>query len=195
MCECCPTAGAVTADGPIVAFRDRSDAEVRDIAVSRRVDGRWTAPVLVHRDNWTLRACPVNGPALAASGRSVAIAWFTMEGDQGRALVAFSSDAGATFGPPIRVDAAATLGRVDLELLADGSLVVSWIEPAESRARFQVRRVTRDGTLSAPITVAPISSGRPSGFPRIARRGQELLFAWTETEGGLRVRTASARLP
>lgn len=31
VCECCPTAAAVTADGPIVAYRDRSPSEIRDI--------------------------------------------------------------------------------------------------------------------------------------------------------------------
>ena len=31
VCECCPTAVAVTADGPIVAYRNRSPTEVRDI--------------------------------------------------------------------------------------------------------------------------------------------------------------------
>ncbi len=35
VCECCPTTAAVTADGPIVAFRNRTDDEVRDIYVSR----------------------------------------------------------------------------------------------------------------------------------------------------------------
>ena len=35
VCECCPTAVAVTSEGPIVAFRDRSQDEIRDIYVSR----------------------------------------------------------------------------------------------------------------------------------------------------------------
>ena len=35
VCECCPSAAAVTADGPIVAYRDRTADEVRDIYVSR----------------------------------------------------------------------------------------------------------------------------------------------------------------
>ena len=35
VCDCCPTSVAVTAEGPIVAFRNRSDKEIRDIYVSR----------------------------------------------------------------------------------------------------------------------------------------------------------------
>ncbi|MBA3296710.1 MAG: hypothetical protein H0U19_07230, partial [Acidobacteria bacterium] len=42
VCECCPTAVAVTTDGPIVAYRDRSADEVRDIYVSRLEKGKWT---------------------------------------------------------------------------------------------------------------------------------------------------------
>lgn len=194
VCECCPTAAAVTSEGPIVAFRDRSDDEVRDIFVSRRVGGRWTTPVPVHRDNWQIRACPVNGPALTARGANVAIAWFTAEGNQGRVLAAFSSDAGKTFGPPLRIDAAGSLGRVDVEWLGDDSAAVLWMETLGQRTELRVRRIDRSGARSAPITVAAISGARASGYPRLARRGAELLFAWTETDGGLRVRTAVATL-
>ena len=75
VCECCPTAAAVTSEGPIVAYRDRSPEEIRDIYVSRLVAGKWTTPVAVHNDAWQIAACPVNGPALSADGRNVAITW------------------------------------------------------------------------------------------------------------------------
>ena len=99
VCECCPTAIAVTDDGPIAAFRDRSVDEVRDIYVSRLEHGRWSAPSRVHEDGWKIPMCPVNGPALSARGRNVAIAWFTVEGEEGRAFAAFSSDAGPIVRP------------------------------------------------------------------------------------------------
>ncbi|HXG56368.1 MAG TPA: sialidase family protein, partial [Vicinamibacterales bacterium] len=121
VCECCPTAVAVTADGPIVAYRDRTADEVRDIYVSRLEKGKWTTGVPVHKDDWRINACPVNGPSLSARGRDVAIAWFTAKGDQPKSFAAFSTDAGRTFGPPIRLDDDASLGRVDAELLPDGS--------------------------------------------------------------------------
>lgn len=195
VCECCPTAAAVTSDGPIVAFRDRSENEVRDIYVSRLADGRWSDPVPVHRDNWEINACPVNGPALSATGREVAIAWFTVADDQGRAFVAFSSDAGRTFTSPVRVDDVSALGRVDVELLPDGAAVVSWIEAANQRSEFRIRRVDRSGQRWESMSVAGIAANRSSGYPRMARRGEELVFAWTDTEAvGSRVRTATARL-
>ena len=195
MCECCPTAIAVTDEGPIAAFRDRSVDEVRDIYVSRLEHGRWSTPSRVHEDGWKIPMCPVNGPALSARGRNVAIAWFTVEGEEGRARAAFSSDAGRSFGPPIRVDDVASLGRVDVELLDDGSAVASWIEAAEGRTEFRIRRIGPDGHRSAAQTIAPMASGRGGGYPRMARHGSDLIFAWTETSGGAtRVRTARAGL-
>ena len=195
VCECCPTAAAVTDDGIIAAFRNRTTDEIRDIYVSRFSGGKWTEPTSVHNDGWHIDACPVNGPALAARGRNVAVAWFTAQGDQGRSYVAFSSDSGRSFGVPIRLDDATSLGRVDVVLLNDGSAVAGWIEFANGRSEFRVRHVTPRGERSASQIVSDLESGRASGYPRLVRRGDALLFAWTETGEHPRVRTAVARLP
>lgn len=194
VCECCPTTAAVTADGPIVAYRNRSDDEVRDIYISRLENGKWTEPTAVHADGWKIAACPVNGPMLTARGRNVAIAWFTGQGDQPRSFVAFSNDAGRTFGTPIRLDDVASLGRVDIELMEDGSAVAGWIEFAEQRSQFRVRRIEPSGAKSAPLTVSRLASGRSSGYPRLAVDHGQVVFAWTESEEGrTQVRTAVAR--
>lgn len=194
VCECCPTAAAVTSEGPIVAFRNRTSDEIRDIYVSRLVGGKWTEPAAVHKDNWRIAACPVNGPALSARGRDVAIAWFTAVGDEGHVYAAFSSNAGQTFGPPVRIDDIGAVGRVDVELLADGSAAVTWIEFADERSEFRIRRVERSGSRSPSLAVSGIASGRSSGYPRLARRGNELLFAWVESGEKPQVRTAVAQL-
>jgi len=196
VCECCPTTAAVTADGIITAYRNRSDDEIRDNYVARFVNGKWTTPRAVFTDNWKIAACPVNGPALAASGKSVAMSWFTVKGDQGQAYAAFSQDAGQTFSAPIRVDDGGTLGRVDLEMLPDGSALATWIEFADQRAQFRVRRIERNGTRSAPVTISGIAGSRASGYPRAAIANGEVVFAWTESTdgGGLQVRTAAASL-
>jgi hypothetical protein len=190
VCECCPTAVAMTADGPIAAYRNRTQDEIRDIYVSRLVDGRWTEGAVVHADNWRIPACPVNGPGLSAHGRRVAIAWFTMSDGRGQVFAAFSDDSGATFGAPIRVDDEATLGRVSVELLEDGSAAVSWIELAGEAAELRVRRISDAAERETSVTVAPLSATRSSGYPRMARHGQELLFAWTAAADAAQVRTA-----
>ena len=202
VCECCPTSVAVTSEGPLVAFRNRTADEIRDIYVSRLEGGRWTEPVAVHNDGWRIAACPVNGPMLSARGRDVVVAWFTMKNGQGQVFAAFSADAGRSFSSPVRVDEAGALGRVDVDLLPDGAGLVSWIEYEGGQAEFRLRRLDRSGGRGDAVSVAPLSATRTSGYPRIARQGNELVFAWVDVargepavaDGTRRVRTAVARL-
>lgn len=164
-CDCCQTTAALTANGPIVAYRDRTATEIRDIYVTRRVGGTWTEPKAVYADNWEINACPVNGPYVDAAGQRVALAWYTGAKDVPRVRVAFSSDAGATFGAPITVDEGKPAGRVAAVLLKDGSALVSWIErTGGDTASVRVRRVTEKGAGPA-TTVAASSAARASGFP------------------------------
>ena len=203
VCECCSTTAVVTSDGVLTAFRDLQpveDNDVRDIGVSRLENGTWTPTAIVSQDNWMIYACPVNGPMLSARGRDVAVAWFTVKDDLGQAYAAFSSDAGRTWGEPIRLDDGGSLGRVDVEMLDDGSAVATWVEYAEGLSDFRLRLVDPSGERSEAITVTGVSGGRASGFPRVAVSGDELVFAWSEgvegsESGALQVQTAVASLP
>ena len=90
-----------------------------------------------------------------------------------------------SYGTPIRVDDGGSLGRVDVALLPGGNAAIAtWIEFADQRSQFRVRRIDRDGTRSAPVTIAGLASGRASGYPRMALAGRELVFAWTESGAG-----------
>ena len=191
VCECCSTSTAQTAEGTIVAFRNRSATEVRDIYVTRFAEGKWSAPVNVHADGWMIDACPINGPAIAARGRDVAVAWFMAKNDQGRAFLAFSHDAGRTFGAPVRVDDASSLGRLGVQLLDDGSAAVMWIEKSSQGSQLRTRIVSPAGVRSAPVTVANTEGSR---YPRMMRYRDEILFAWTDTDNGSQVRIARAAI-
>jgi len=179
VCECCATAAAPTDSGIIAAYRSRNDKEMRDIYVTHLENGAWSTGTPVHEDNWRILACPVNGPAVSARGRTAAVAWFVAKHDEGHAYAAFSSDGGHSWGAPMRLDESASLGRVGINVLDDGSAV------AESPA----------------ISLAGVGHGATSGFPRMVRRGNELVFAWTESrsssdeEASMTVRTAIAALP
>lgn len=194
-CDCCQTAAALTSDGPILVYRDRSPREVRDIAITRHVDGRWTEPRRVHDDGWVIPACPVNGPAVSADGRRVAVAWFTAAQDTPRVRVAFSDDAGAGFAPPVRIDDGDPAGRVDIELLPGAAALVSWIERTADGAEVRVRRVQSDGRVGPSVAIATSTAERASGFPRMARSGDVVVFAWTQPGSPSRVRVARARVP
>jgi hypothetical protein len=192
VCECCQTAAVTTADGVLTAFRDRTAEEIRDVKVSRLENGKWTPELSLHDDNWKIDACPINGPSLSARGRQVAAVWFAAPNDNGRAFVAFSQDAGKTWGDPIRLDDEASLGRVDIEMLDDGSAIASWVEFANGKSQFKVRRLTASGQRSAALEVP--GAGRTSGYPRMARAGNELILAWTDSENGQQVKGALGKL-
>lgn len=192
VCECCQTSAALTSEGVIAVYRDRSPTEVRDIYAVRQSNVAWGAPRPVDADNWEINGCPVNGPSVAADDRRVAVAWFTEAGNQPRVKVAFSGDAGATFGGPIQVDDGEAAGRVDVVLLPDGSALVCWMSGTAEGGAIKVRRIRPDGALGPVSVIAETDISRSSGFPRMARLGQEVHFAWTEFGKPSRVRTAVA---
>jgi hypothetical protein len=179
-CDCCQNSAAMTSNGPIVTYRNRSIDEIRDIYVTRRVNGKWTEGVPVYSDGWKIAACPVNGPSVVASGARVALAWFTAANDSARVKVAFSEDAGATFTAPLRVDGGNPAGRVDVALLADGSALVTWVERVGGdTAAVRARRVWSGGRVGTATTIASSTAARASGFPRMAVTGNDVVFAWT----------------
>ena len=194
VCSCCQTAMVRTDGGPLIAaYRDRSEAEIRDIAIARFDDGHWSEPYHVARDNWHMPACPVNGPSLATAGNRVVVTWFTAPDGDNRVSVAFSDDGAESFGAAVRIDDGNPQGRVDVELLPDGSALVVWLERVGESAEVRARRVEPSGTTHESWLVAATSPTRRSGFPRMVVLDDEVLFAWTVVgeEGGVSVATAS----
>lgn len=178
VCDCCATAGAVTGGTTLVAYRDRSALEVRDISIVRRAGGVWNEPAPLHADGWEIPGCPVNGPAMRATATGAAVAWFTDARDTAAVYAAFAGADGA-FGAPVRLDGGDPLGRVGIATLEDGSAVVSWLEAAADTAEIRLRRITADGRADEPIMLARTSPRRSSGFPQIVRSGNRFVCAWT----------------
>ncbi|HEX8411606.1 MAG TPA: sialidase family protein [Thermoanaerobaculia bacterium] len=179
-CECCTTGMAVSARGPVIAYRDRTEDEVRDISYVTKTAKGWTPPKLVNADGWKINGCPVNGPQVDARGQRVVTAWFTAAGERQRVHAAFSDDGGATFGKPVVVDDGKPAGRVDVLLLDADTAFVTWLEQTAGGAEIRARRVPRNGTLPASIKIADSATARAAGFARTARSGNEIWFAWTE---------------
>lgn len=191
-CTCCQTAAANTSHGTVVLYRDRGEDELRDISVVRRTGGAWSAPVPLHADGWIIKACPVNGPAIAARGDTVAAVWFTNARDTARVQLVFSTDGGATFGTPVRIDQGAPVGRVDVELLAGGDAVVTWIErTGDAASEVRARIVTRDGGAEAPLVIDAPGAGRATGFPRMTPVRGGIALAWTVPGASSRIRLAT----
>jgi hypothetical protein len=185
VCDCCQTDAAMAAAGPVAVYRNRTDAEIRDIYLTRWVDGAWTEGTPVHSDGWEIAGCPVNGPAVVAAGDDVAVAWFSAPGNVPNVKVAFSLDGGVTFGTPSVIDGGNPAGRVDLLMMDDGSVLVSWLERTGGEdAEVRIRRVSADGAPTESVTLIGASAERASGFPRMVEANDgSVLLAWTDVIG------------
>lgn len=182
VCDCCQTSGVQTARGPILAYRNRSELEIRDLAVVRRVNGEWTSSAIVYDDHWEVHGCPVNGPRLAAIDSSVSIAWFTAANNFPKVNFSFSNDQGQTFEEPLTIASTTTVGRVDVSMTDSSTAFVSWLDTSDSTSIIMLRKVNLDGELGKPIVVAETSASRASGFPQMVFTGNELIMAWTDVQ-------------
>ena len=189
VCDCCQTSAVLTANGPVVIYRDRSENEIRDIFIVRQVNGEWTQPKPIFSDNWKISGCPVNGPRADAQGNNLAIAWFSSPDKIGKVQVVFSNDGGATFNAPVKINESATIGRVDLIMLDDKSAMVSWMEGSQIKAA----RIHSDGKKDPSMLIASSSESRSGGFPQMTKSGNRVVFAWSDTKEKT-IKTSSLRL-
>lgn len=176
VCDCCQTTAALTANGPVVIYRDRSDAEVRDMSIVRFVNGTWTSPKTLYNDNWKINGCPVNGPRAASIENTLVVAWFAAPNEASQVNVIFSEDAGEHFLKPIKVDLGNPNGRVDVDLINEQTAIVSWLEDASIYART----VSKDGKLGKVVTISDTSEKRSSGFPQLEIFKDRVFVAWTK---------------
>jgi hypothetical protein len=185
-CSCCQTSAAATSDGTLlVAYRDRTDAEIRDIAVVRHVAGEWMQPNIVHEDGWKISGCPVNGPAIDTFGETAVVAWFTAANDVPAVKVAFSTDNGESFDAPILMDFGGAIGRIDAMMLDDSRALITWVEWTGSAEVLYACTVSIDATCDDPHIITTNNGSSSVNFPRMARIEDRVYLAWTQAlEGG-----------
>ena len=185
-CDCCQTDVAMTTKGPLVVYRDRSDADIRDIAVVRRNAGKWGAPVSVHADGWRITACPVNGPAIAATGNDAVVGWYSEAGDTRAIRLARTTDGGDTFAAPVLVDSGKqVLGQVDVAVDAKQAWV-TWLREANGVQTLMLARYTPD--LSRELQRMEIASlkgrGHATGSPKLVVDNTAAWLVWTDVIKG-----------
>lgn len=178
ICDCCQTTAATTDEGIIVAYRDRSEGEVRDIFVIRQTAEGWSEPVAVHSDNWLINGCPVNGPQLAVRGDRVALVWFTSADNDPRVNIAFSNNEGKTFSAPIRMNDNKALGRVDVAWINNSEVLLTWMESGDYSG-IRLARVNYRGEVIYKGNLATTDPGRKTGFPKLAVGKNGIYMGWT----------------
>ncbi|RIA09830.1 hypothetical protein OE09_1676 [Flavobacteriaceae bacterium MAR_2010_72] len=179
VCDCCQTDMAMTNQGPIVVYRDRTEDEIRDIYYSRLINNIWTHPQPVHDDNWNIAGCPVNGPSISGYENTVAVAWYTMQDDNPSVKLAFSNTNGDGFEKPITLSNVFPIGRVDVELIDENSALVTWVDTIEYETIIQMQRIDKNGSKSEILTLAKTSESRSSGFPRMVVKDHTAYLAYT----------------
>lgn len=195
-CTCCWPSVAVTSAGPVVAWRGRTDEEIRDNRISLLRDGEWSSPDALGAEGWKIEGCPVNGPAVSARGMQVVAAWFTAESDRPRVRAAFSTDGGKSFSKPIEIDEASPLGRIGLVWRDDNTALVSWMTATDhvtKKSNLALRAIHTDGTSGPIKSILEISAGRETGVPQIVANEKGLMLAWTDIAPNYGVRTAFIR--
>jgi hypothetical protein len=181
VCGCCPTAVTKTTKGLLLAFRAHTKEDIRDIAVTRLENGKWTTPKIVNADNWEINACPTNAAAVQAKGDHVAVAWFTGAQDKPREQMVFSNDAGSSFTKPVMLSTGHAFGYTAMALDEDGGAIVSWLEQSPEGAKVLVRRVTAAGVAGPVVEVA--KGGKMAlGYPKLFHNGSETFIAWGSTK-------------
>ena len=179
-CDCCQTDVAITAEGPVAVYRDRTVNEIRDIYVSRLVDGKWQDGQAVSDDHWDIPGCPVNGPVIAAIGPDVAIAWFSAGDERPRVQAAWSADSGKSFANAIEVSTDQPLGHVASALLPNGDLVVGWQQnTGDGTANLSLRRVSASGELGAVYVLQEAADIFAFSVPQLLLHNNDLIAAWT----------------
>jgi hypothetical protein len=182
VCACCPTAIVKTKRGLLIAYRDHTPEDIRDISILRFENGQWSQPKNLNPDKWHINACPTNAATVAASGDRVAVAWFTAGQDSPRTLIAFSNDSGSTFSKPVTVSTGHSFGYTSVVLDENGA-IISWLEQAKSggSARVLVRSVTFAGAVGPVVQV--VEGGRMAlGYPRLLRSGNDTFVAWGDAK-------------
>lgn len=179
VCDCCQTDVAISTNGPIAVYRNRTVDEIRDVYVSRYSDGKWEPGAAIADDGWRIDGCPVNGPAIDAQGDTVAIAWFSAANERPVVRAALSTNAGQTFKEPVEIASRRSSGHVGVAIVDRSSVVVSWVE-ADNRGTnaIKIRGLTTQGALGSAETVG--RSGLLRIYPQMTRVDDKLILSWTD---------------
>ncbi len=192
VCDCCQTDAARLGNDWLVAYRDRSPDEIRDIRLGLAGPTDWTDLGNPSQDRFEFPACPVNGPAISVGASDVVTFWWLLDERRPVVRAAWSDDGGKTFEHVRDIARGSLPGRVDALMLDDRHAALSWMSRQDEIATIHVEIV--DATLSSVrrLDVATVSRSRESGFPRMARDGDEIVVVWTDPDAD---RIRGARIP
>jgi Cu/Ag efflux protein CusF len=169
VCDCCGISTLVLPTGAVlVAYRDRSPTEVRDMAFASYSRGQWTPTPFPAADNWVIEGCPVNGASLSRRGAQIAVSWYTAADEKPLIRMARSTDIGRTWNhvTDLSDPTEKPRGAVSTVVLRDGSQWSSWVE---SSGAIALRGIDSKGVASPISRLTNLASAatRAGGVPRM----------------------------
>ena len=194
VCDCCPTTAVRTRRGALVAYRDRSATEVRDISVARLENGRWRPGGLGAPGRMGDRRLSRQRPGAGGDGdasRSPGSRRPTTGRRSWHSPATAARRSARRFARRRRepsVGWTSSCCRTAAPWSCGSAL-------GDDGASLRARRVFPDGRRGPSAELARIGADRSSGHPRVVRSGHELVFAWREPAPSSRVVAAVAGVP
>jgi hypothetical protein len=175
-----------------LVWEQRDDDDVRAMASTRTLDGRWSAPAVLSRDGSAHEPDVGIGPTGAATA-----AWIEERGDRAAAVTASHPDLQAdAWSAPAVVGEGSGLPRetsrpgradtgADVAVSPDGRVAAAWtIVDADGLNRVEVATRGVDGAWTAPTALS--KPGRTASGVHVAPlAGGSTIAAWEEIDGGL----------
>lgn len=181
-CECCRTALAWTADGPVAFWRNLYGTNTRDFALANLDSGTQRRAT---DDNWQIDACPHHGGSLAVDGHgALHLVWFT-QGSTRQGLFYKHIVDGRESLPQALGDQSAQAGHASVA--AAGNIVlVTWRE-FDGRAYLVRAKYSLDGGISWSAPQRLADSNGAADYPLPLTDGKRALVVWNSTNEGVRV--------
>lgn len=181
-CECCRTALAWTAEGPVMLWRTLYGTNTRDFALANLDTGSQRRAT---DDEWQIDACPHHGGGLAVDGRGgLHLVWFT-QGRTRQGLFYRRIVEGRESPPMALGNPAAQAGHASVAAAGE-TIVISWREfDGRGYVAQTMHSIDNGASWSAPRRLAE-SSGA-SDYPLPLTDGKRALVVWNSATEGLRI--------
>lgn len=180
VCECCQTDIAIGSDGPIGIYRNRTEGELRDIYITKKINDKWSAGKPIHNDNWQISGCPVNGPSIFAKEDNVTIGWFTGANNHPVIKVINSSDGGNIFNDPLLIGSNEAIGHINLTMDKNMNTWIVWHKKiANGGAALMLSMIERNSNKLYELTVDATGNIPRYSVPQITTHNNVIIMAWT----------------